>query len=469
MEVTPFDVNAVDGQCLDYQAVIRQFGCTEMTEELLKQTEDIIQVPLHTVMQRTVCSHRGFDELLKHHTSGGKWYIYTGRGPSSSGLHLGHLVPMTLAAWLQRCFNVPVVIQLTDDEKFLFKDGLKLSEIDKMAHSNIGDILACRFDPDKTFVFRNTRYIQHLYPTVLQIQKLVSTHISQATFGFDGQSNIGQVAFPAIQAAPSFAETFRPIFGNDFDPKKVRCLIPCAIDQDPYFRLTREVARKLKLPRPCLLHTTFLASMQSLNTKMSSSKPETAIFLTDTEKQIRKKINKSFSGGQELLEDHRRLGGDPNMDVSCGLLRVFEIDDVTLTTAEEGFRKGTITCGEIKKLAADVVVNVVKEFKEAREEIKDRDIEAAQAIRPIDFGVSASFPRPDPPEWSRRWENTACHQCDPVWRCLVCATCLRCDDKTYHKFSRVCTQCRGEGWHTCAKHGNLGNDDKREFCRWCMM
>jgi tryptophanyl-tRNA synthetase len=36
-----------------------------------------------------------------------------------------------------------------------------------------------------------------------------------------------------VQAAPSFPCVFPHIFG---DRRDVRCLIPCAIDQDPYFR-----------------------------------------------------------------------------------------------------------------------------------------------------------------------------------------------------------------------------------------
>lgn len=43
------------------------------------------------------------------------------RGPSSESLHLGHLVPFLFTKWLQEAFNVPLVIELTDDEKFLFK------------------------------------------------------------------------------------------------------------------------------------------------------------------------------------------------------------------------------------------------------------------------------------------------------------------------------------------------------------
>ena len=51
-----------------------------------------------------------------------QFYLYTGRGPSSEALHAGHLIPFVITQWLQEAFDVPCVIQMTDDEKFLWKD-----------------------------------------------------------------------------------------------------------------------------------------------------------------------------------------------------------------------------------------------------------------------------------------------------------------------------------------------------------
>ena len=78
-------------------------------------------------------------------------------------------------------------------------------------------------------------------------------------FGFDGSTNIGKIMFPAVQAAPSFSSSFPFIFGGK---KDVTCLIPCAIDQDPYFRMTRDVAPVLKFKKPALLHSTFFPALQ---------------------------------------------------------------------------------------------------------------------------------------------------------------------------------------------------------------
>jgi tryptophanyl-tRNA synthetase len=79
-------------------------------------------------------SHRDLNQILDLYEQGKKFYLYTGRGPSSEALHLGHLIPFQFTKWLQDTFDCPLVIQLTDDEKFLFKQELKLEECNRYLH-----------------------------------------------------------------------------------------------------------------------------------------------------------------------------------------------------------------------------------------------------------------------------------------------------------------------------------------------
>jgi tryptophanyl-tRNA synthetase len=145
--------------------------------------------------------------------------------------------------------------------------------------------------------------------------------------------NIGKIHFAAIQAAPSFSNSFPQIFG---EVSNVPCLIPCAIDQDPYFRLTRDVAQKLKYPKPALIHSKFFPALQGPQTKMSASDVNSSIFMSDTPAQIKNKINKhGFSGGKETEEEHRRLGGDTEVDVAYQYLSFFLDDDEELAKIGE--------------------------------------------------------------------------------------------------------------------------------------
>lgn len=106
-------------------------------------------------------------------------------------------------------------------------------------------------------------------------------------FGANARDNIGKVHFCAIQAAPSFSNSFPQIFGTKSD---IPSLIPCAIDQDAYFRLTRDVAHKLKYPKPALIHGKFIPSLGGAQTKMSASIDTSSIFMSDTLKKITTKV-----------------------------------------------------------------------------------------------------------------------------------------------------------------------------------
>jgi tryptophanyl-tRNA synthetase len=119
-------------------------------------------------------------------------------------------------------------------------------------------------------------------------------------FGFSESDNVGKFAFPPVQAVPSFSNSFPHIFGN----KNYHCLIPAAIDQDPYFRMTRDVAAKLGYVKTGTYYSTFMPALQGKKTKMSSSNNQSNILLTDSPKEVAKKINKyALSGGQQTVEE----------------------------------------------------------------------------------------------------------------------------------------------------------------------
>lgn len=120
------------------------------------------------------------------------------------------------------------MIQLTDDEKYLWKD-LGLEEAKKLAVENAKDIISLGFDVNKTFIFSDFRFIGgKFYENMLDVMKHVTFNQVKGIFGFNDSSNIGKIMFPAVQATPSFSSSFPEIFGTR---KDVACLIPCAIDQ----------------------------------------------------------------------------------------------------------------------------------------------------------------------------------------------------------------------------------------------
>lgn len=86
----------------------------------------------------------------------------------------------------------------------------------------------------------------------------------------------------------------------------------------------------LGFDKPALLHSKFFPALQGAKTKMSASEANSTIYMNDTPKQLKNKINKhAFSGGQTTVEEHRKLGGNCDLDISYQYLRcVFCIETI---------------------------------------------------------------------------------------------------------------------------------------------
>jgi len=161
-------------------------------------------------------------------------------------------------------------------------------------------------------------------------------------------------------------------------------LIPQGIDQDPYFRMTRDVAGRLKYNKPCCIHSKMFPSLQGFKTKMSASNLDSAIFLNETKKQIEKKINKqAFSGGQQTIELHRELGANLEVDIPYNWLKFFLEDDDELARIAEEYGSGRMLSGEIKKILAGVLTTIITEHQERKAKITIDEINEWMAIRPI--------------------------------------------------------------------------------------
>merc|ERR1712232_306345 len=233
----------------------------------------------------------------------------------------------------------------------------------------------------------------------------ITYNTAKGAFGFDGSSNIGQSAFPAIQAAPSFPSSFSKPLGNDLPlvnkdrtgaADNMACLIPCAIDQDPYFRVTRDIAHKL-VPKghplkgkPSLIHSKFFPPLQGVSGKMSGSNENSAIYLADTPEMIEKKVmNYALSGGQQTAKEQRAKGADLEVDVAYQWLRFFLEDDEELAEIAKEYGSGQgekyWSTGLVKKRLVVELQKIVKEHQERRAKITDEEVAEWMAVRKLEF------------------------------------------------------------------------------------
>ncbi|POS86429.1 tryptophanyl-tRNA synthetase-like protein, partial [Erysiphe pulchra] len=392
--VDPYTVSGeigADGvaKAINYLTLIEEFGTKQILDEDLIRFEKVTGKKPHRFMRRgIVFSHRDLNVILDRFENGQPFFLYTGRGPSSDSMHIGHTVPFEFTKWLQDVFDVPLVIMLTDDEKFIFSEKRTIEEVTSYTWNNAKDIIAVGFDPKKTFIFSDYDYMGGaFYKNVTRISKLITLNVARAVFGFSDSSCIGKIHFGAIQGATSFASTFPHIFGSDENiSNQIPCLIPCAIDQDPYFRVTRDVAARLHFAKPALIHSRFLDALQGPGSKMSASIDSSAIFMKDTPTKISSKINRyAFSGGQTTEAEQRALGGDVEKDVSFRYLTFFLEDDIELDRIKQAYTKGEMLTGELKAICAKELQVYVKAFQERRALVTDEMVKDFMAKKPLDW------------------------------------------------------------------------------------
>jgi len=101
--------------------------------------------------------------------------------------------------------------------------------------------------------------------------------------------------------------------------------------------------------------------------KMSSSRPETAIFLSDPPEEAARKVMRARTGGAVSVEEQRRVGGRPE-ECSVYELLLYHLveDDAELDRIYRSCRSGERLCGACKKEAAELVRRFLVDFQERR-------------------------------------------------------------------------------------------------------
>jgi len=359
MVVTPWEVKGE----VDYERLIREFGTQPLTEELLQRIAKHTG-ELHLQLRRKLFfSHRDLNVVLDLYEKGVKFVLYTGRGPSGP-VHIGHLVPWIFTKHLQDKFETRLYFQMTDDEKFVVEDKLKLDEVKNFGYENALDLIALGFKPENTFIIFDIKDIDLLYDIALEVAKRTTYSTARATFGFQDSTNIGWIFWPAIQAVPCFIHA-------KLTGENVPVLIPAAIDQDPYWRITRDIAPKLGYYKPAQIHCRFLPGL-GRGGKMSASEPETSIFTIDPPDVVKGKIWNAFTGGRATVAEQRKLGGDANI---CTIFQyfayLFEEDDKKLAERERKCKAGEILCGECKTELTEKINKFLAEHQKKREKARN--------------------------------------------------------------------------------------------------
>lgn len=98
--VDPYNVKGeigADGvaKAINYLSLTEEFGTKLIqVDGLLERFEKVTGKKPHRFLRRgIVFSHRDLDLILDRYEKGEPFFLYTGRGPSSDSMHVGHSIP----------------------------------------------------------------------------------------------------------------------------------------------------------------------------------------------------------------------------------------------------------------------------------------------------------------------------------------------------------------------------------------
>lgn len=338
----------------DNEKLIKNFGAKPMAD--VKHNFDC-----YTFTNDIFYSHRDFDSYVKALEKGEKCAIVSGVN-ASGHLHIGHKTVFDTCLYYQQKYDVPVFVPISDDESYITKKVETQEEGLKNAMELARQLLAYGFDGSKTFFIIDQLYTP-IYNLAVKLCRKVTVSEITASYGYSNSDNPGMFFYPCIQSA----HILFPQFERGID----NVLVIIGPDEDSHIRIGRDLAARFGVKKPSILHSMFLPGLDGQ--KMSKSR-NNAIFLSDSMKDLQKKVNKSLSGGQETVELHREKGGDPSKDIACFYLSKFFLSPDETSDLFDKYSKGELLSGEVKALFYEHLSAFVSSYQENLEKFSIEDV-----------------------------------------------------------------------------------------------
>ena len=347
---------------INYKKLVEQFGITPLKKLPSTFEENIL------FRRGIVFAHRDFQRILEAIKNKKKFVMMTGLMPTGK-FHLGHMLVAQQFIFYQK-LGAKIYIAVADLEAYNAR-GQSLQESKKIALKEyISNYVALGLDLKKADIYFQSNRSKDSFKSnaYYRLQNTLARYATFAEFkGVYGEITPGKMLSALLQAS----DMLHPQL-NEFEGS-CPIVIPVGIDQDPHLRLARDILKRFKDFKFTQLSSTYHFFMPGLNGgKMSSSIPNSFIALSDSSSEVKKKVNKyAFSGGQATIEEHRKKGGNPDIDVSFQYLKFFfEPDDDKLKEIEEKYRSGEMLTGELKKYLIDKINAFLKEHQVKLEKAK---------------------------------------------------------------------------------------------------
>jgi|TARA_Y100000034_G_scaffold54987_1_gene67413 tryptophanyl-tRNA synthetase len=348
---------------INYNKLVKDFGVS-----LMKDLPEIFNKEI-LFRRKIIFAHRDYQRILESVKNKKKFVMMTGLMPTGK-FHLGHLLVAQQFLIYQK-LGAKIYIAVADIEAYNARSQ-SLEDSRKIAIDEyITNYIALGLNPKNVEIyFQSDRSKDsNRSNAYYRLQNILAKHATFNEFkAVYGDITPGKMVSSLLQASDMLHSQL-PEFENICP-----VVVPVGIDQDPHLRLARDISKRIPIKFTQLSSTyhQMIPGLKGAKSKMSSSDSNSFIALTDNPKTVKNKINKyAFSGGKETLEEHKKLGGNPDIDVSFQYLRMFlEEDDDKLEEIYNDYKSGKLTTGELKKYTIDKLNSFLKDHQAKREKAK---------------------------------------------------------------------------------------------------
>jgi tryptophanyl-tRNA synthetase len=296
--------------------------------------------------------------------------MLTGDRPTGP-LHLGHYAGSLIKRVELQSLDADRYVMVADTQAFT--DNMQNTDKVREAIPHlVADYIGVGIDPTKTTIFLQSGIpelaeLTQLYLNIVTVSRLernptISAEIKLRQFERDIPA--GFLCYPAAQAADitGFKATH----------------VPVGDDQMPMIELAVEIVRRINrlakttIPEPDVVLSS-VTRLPGIDGQAKASKSlGNAIFLSDTDDAIKKKVKNMFTDpGHLLISDPGKIEGN----VTFAYLDAFHPNKEEVEALKEHYKRGGLGDGTVKKLLTETLISVIEPIRKRREEVYlDQDL-----------------------------------------------------------------------------------------------
>jgi len=415
-------------QKYEYEKLFETFGIERFDENIWKNLPN----PPFFFRRNIVFGHRDFQRISHAMRKNAPWAILTGLMPSGK-MHLGHKIVIDQVIYHQS-IGADITIAVADIESYATR-GYSLREAKKVAIEeyilnyialglkpcriyfqsenemvkDLGYLLAKKANMSQVnaiYGFTGSTNMAHVFAPFIQTGDIL--HVQMDEYGGVRPTlvPVGADQDPHIRFCRDMADAHRlysiiPKEGkvgvfikNDEQVSELLDAAETVVQEmgkvlerkddykalyvgvDDLFELDQRLARIEReydgygFVAPSSTYHRFISGLDG--NKMSSSRPQYALFLTDSPEDAKKKLWAAKTGGAQSAEEQKKSGGKPEQ---CMIYELFTYglmeDDDELKEIYRRCREGELLCGHCKKRAYQLLEEFLNTLKEKREQAKD--------------------------------------------------------------------------------------------------